>query len=200
MEQPIPDPAVFAHVRIVLSIVVSLGMARLLAGMARFVQHPGRMRVYWIHLFWGLSLLLTMMHFWWWEFALSRVTQWRVEVYFFVISYGALYYFLCAVLFPDDIGEYAGWRDYFLSRRAWFFGLLGLVYAVDIFDTWIKGATYFGAEGIEYPIRIGAYMLLCAVAAMTANERFHGAFVLANLIYQVSWILRKYDVIDAKFY
>lgn len=133
--QPSIDPAAFSHIRVVLSMVVSLGIARLLSGVARFVQHPGRKRAYGVHLLWTLSLLLSMMHFRWWEFSLAHLPVWRFETYFFVVGYAALYYFLCAILFPDDLAEYTGYRDYFMSRRRWFFGLLATAYVVDVADT-----------------------------------------------------------------
>jgi len=38
------DPNPFIHVRMVLSMVVSLAIARLLSGFARLAQHPGRIR------------------------------------------------------------------------------------------------------------------------------------------------------------
>lgn len=51
------------------------------------------------------------------------------------------------------------------------------------------------AKGYEYPIRTATYVALCLVAALTANARFHAAFAVLSLTYQVSWILRLYDVI-----
>ncbi|MFZ4285371.1 hypothetical protein [Variovorax sp. HJSM1_2] len=192
---PAVDPAVFSHIRVVLSMVVSLGIARLLSGAARFVQHPKRQRAYGVHLLWALSLLLSMLHFWWWEFSLSYLPVWRFETYVFVVAYAALYFLLCAILFPDDLAEYDGYKDYFMSRRGWFFGLLASTYVVDLVDTWIKGAEHFAARGTEYPIRNAVCVLLCLLAARTANAHFHLVFVVLSLAYQISWILRLYDVI-----
>ena len=197
MEAPthVPDPALFLHVRVVLSMVVSLSIARLLSGLAVFVQHPGRQKPWWIHLLWVASILLLVVHFWWWEFRLARLPEWRFGIYVFVLLYAALNYLLCAFLFPNDLDEYTGWRDYFLSRRRWFFGLLALTYIVDVGDTWIKGAQLLPQLGIEYPLRAIAYVLLCIVAGIVRNAVFHGAFAVLNLAYQASFILRLYDVI-----
>jgi len=188
------DPAIFSHIRIVLSMVVSLGIARLLAGVAKFVQHPGRKRPYFVHLLWAVSLLLSMLDFWWWEFSLSQLRTWRFETYFFIVAYAALFYFLCALLFPDDLAEYEGYRDYFMSRRKWFFGLLAATYVVDVIDTLIKGREHLAAQGHEYPIRAIVFVLLCLLAARTASERFHAVFATVALAYHVSWILRLHDV------
>lgn len=60
---------------------------------------------------------------------------------------------------------------------------------------WIKGRDHLAAEGYEYPIRTAAYVVLCTMAVLTANARFHAAFAVLSLAYQGSWILRLYDVI-----
>ncbi|HSI60733.1 MAG TPA: hypothetical protein VLA16_24460 [Ideonella sp.] len=189
------DPNQFVHVRMVLSMVVSLAIARLLSGLAKFAQHPGRIKVYGIHALWVVYMLVMLIHFWWWEFALSRVPAWHFGAFAFVVAYAALLYLLCAILFPDDIAEYAGYRGYFLSRRKWFFGILGFTFLVDVGDTWMKGHQHLVAQGVEYGVRTAAGVSLCAVAACVEDERFHMAFVIASLVYQASWILRLYDVL-----
>jgi len=99
------------------------------------------------------------------------------------------------VLFPDDIAEYAGYRDYFLSRRRWFFGMLAVSMVFDAIDSLLKGREHFDALGVEYPIRLMMYGLLALVAAVTRNQRFHVIFAIGGLAYQLSWIARRYDQI-----
>jgi hypothetical protein len=191
---PPSDPAVFVHVKVAIGMVVSLAIASLLTGVARFVQHPGRVKPDWVHLAWVLSMLLSMLHFWWWEYRLATVA-WRFELYLFVMSFAILYYFMCAVLVPSDIAEYKGFRDYFMSRRRWFFALFAISIVFDTVDTLLKGKAHFAAFGLEYPVRIAAYLLLAGIAAWTPHRRFHEVFAVVNLVYQVSWILRSFDVL-----
>ena len=40
----------YQHVRVVLSILVAFSLTHLLKGVARLIQHPGRERIYWVHL------------------------------------------------------------------------------------------------------------------------------------------------------
>lgn len=196
MEHATADPALFTHVRVVIGMVVSLSLARLLTGLATFVQHPGKTRVYWIHLGWVLSMLLFLLHFWWWEFRLQALTVFDFGVFLFLIAYACLFFFLCVLLFPLSMEDYGGYEDYFMSRKGWFFGFLALSYAVDLVDTAIKGRSYFESFGYEYPVRNVVYIVLCGIAALTANRRFHSAFVSLGLLYQVSWIFRAFDIID----
>lgn len=182
----------YLHVRVIIGLVVGLSITRALSGFSGLVQHPGRRKLYPVHLAWAVSILLSAVHFWWWEFRLSGVS-WTFELYAFVLAYASLYYFLTCLLFPDDLADYGGFEDFFMSRRKWFFGLLALTFLADIVDTAIKGQDYLAHLGWEYPIRCAVYVALCAVAIATRNKRFHAAFAIINLIYQVSFILRLYN-------
>ncbi len=185
----------FPHIRIVMGMVIGLGVTRLLSGVARIVQHPKRDRLYAVHLAWVASLLLALVHFWWWEFGLFQVEAWTFGVYAFLIGYSIILFLLCAFLFPESMQDYAGYEDYFYARRAWFFGLLAATYLFDIVDTLIKGEAHFARFAQEYLIRTPILVALCVVAALSADRRFHAAFVIGTLIYQVSWIWRLFDTV-----
>lgn len=189
------DPSqLFTHIRIIIGIVLGLGLTHLLRNAAHLVEHPKKTRVWWVHLVWALSTFLYLVHFWWWELRLDTVPHWNFAAYLFVILYAVLLYLMCALLFPEDISDYSGFRDYFLSRRRWFFGVLAIVYLLDFIDTWLKGAGYLHALGPEYIVRGAVFVTLCLIAMRTRNARFHGAFAVLGIIYQLSFILRLYYV------
>lgn len=197
MSQSLPDAAtnheLYLHIRVIVSIVLGIAITRILAGLARFVQHPGKLRIYPVHLVWSLVVLIGSIHFWWWEFALSAVTVWRFELFLFVLFYAFLFALMANILFPDDLDEYDGYRDYFLSRRGWFFGLFIVSQLTDLVDTLLKGRSYAAAFGHEYPVRIAVACLLALVAMRVRNPRYHQAFALLYLAYYVAWIIRVYD-------
>ena len=185
----------FPHIRIVMGMVVGLGVTRLLSGVARIIQHPAQYKLYPVHLGWTASVLLMLVHFWWWEFGLFGVAEWTFGVYLFIIFYAVLLFLLAALLYPDSMLDYDGYEDFFFSRRRWFFGGLAATYVFDIVDTLIKGEEHFARFGSEYLVRTPVFILLCIVAAITANRTFQAVFVIVTLVYQVSWILRLFDTI-----
>lgn len=196
MEQHfIVNQTLFPHIRIVLGIVIGFGITRLLSGVARIMQHPDRHALFGTHLAWTAWVLLELIYFWWWEFNLYTVPVWTFGTYAFVISYAILLFLLCALLFPESMQDYVSYRDYFLTRRGWFFGVLAASYLFDVVDTLIKGRAYFGYPTPEYIINTLVVIALCMVAIKTRNARFHAIFVTAMLIYQVSWILRRYGTL-----
>ena len=181
----------YLHVRVLVGLVVGLGVTQCLSGLARFIQHPRERKIYWLHLVWVATALLSIMHFWWWEFALIRL-HWNFALFAFVMFYAFLYYLLASLLFPTHITDYTGFEDYFFSRRAWIFGLLALLLVVDFVDTGIKGSTHLAALGLEYKLRLPALVAGCALAGWTTNRTYHAIFGIGYLAYLISWIGRLY--------
>tara|TARA_R110002124_G_scaffold114535_63_gene269911 strand:- start:18877 stop:19464 length:588 start_codon:yes stop_codon:yes gene_type:complete len=187
---------IFPHIRIVMGMVIGLGMTRLLLGVAGMVQHPDRARLSSIHLLWVGSILLELVHFWWWQFALFHLESWTFGVFFFLIAYTVVLFLLAALLFPDNLAEYAGYEDFFLQRRQWFFGLFAASFVFDLIDSLLKGQAHWDRFGIEYYIQVPIGVALCGLAIWTANRRVHLALVSVHLLYQLSWIFRLFNTVS----
>lgn len=184
------DIDLYLHVRVLISMILGLSVTRLIGGAAGFIQHPNRNRIWLAHLIWVGWALLNVVTFWWWEFRLSLVGHWTFALYLFVLLYASMFYLLAVLLFPGDLEGYAGYEDYFLSRRVWFFGLMAVTEVLDVVDTWIKGESHFRSLGPEYVIRIGAFVVLCIVGARYPNPRLQTGLALAGLVYEVSFFAR----------
>ncbi|PYE22348.1 hypothetical protein C8J32_11224 [Rhizobium sp. PP-CC-3A-592] len=185
----------FGHVRTIIGMVLGLCIARLVNGLTRFIQHPGTIKVDPVHLGWVIFLLITIVHFWWFEFHLSVVLVWTFPLYAFLIFYTIMFAALTALLFPDQMSDYKGFEDYFEQRKRWFFGLLAFASLLDIADTLIKGFDYLRSLGVEYPIRQTAFVFLSGAAMFITSKRTQLVLVLIAIAYQISWIVRLYDVL-----
>ncbi|BCP54400.1 hypothetical protein K32_30170 [Kaistia sp. 32K] len=196
MSQTIANPDVYLHVRVIIGIILGLSVSRLLSGLARFAQHPLRNPVFITHLLWVAFAFLCVVHFWWFEFYLTSVHLWTFELYIFIIFYASLYFVLCAILFPDSLAEYSGYADYFMSRRKWFYGLIAVIFLVDLVDTAIKGSAHFQSFGIIYPIRNIVYATVAIVAMFVSDKRFHLTIAILALGFQTFWILRAFSTLQ----
>lgn len=195
MEQAASHAEYFGHVRTIIGMVLGLSLARLINGLTRFVQHPGSIKVYPVHLGWVIFLFITIVHFWWFEFHLARVAVWTFPVYAFLILYTTVFAALAALLFPDHMADYKGFEDYFEQRKRWFFALLVAANLLDLGDTLIKGADYFNALGSEYLLRQSGLVVLFIAAMFTRARRLQLGLVAVAIVYQISWILRLYDIL-----
>lgn len=180
----------FPHVRIVLGMIVGLGITRLLMTVAGLIQHPHRARISAIHLLWVGSILVELVLFWWWQFALFRLETWTFAIILFLIVYAITLFLLAALLSPDNIAEYEGYEDFFLRRRAWFFGLFAATFVLDAIDTLIKGEAYWQRFGLDYFIQVPFGLLLCVVVIRSTSRRIHLGAAVLHIAYQAYWISR----------
>ncbi|MGB7370325.1 hypothetical protein [Erythrobacter sp.] len=183
----------FFHVRMVLGVITSLAIARILNGFAKLVQTSKKEIIYSVHLLWSLLLFLLVLHFWWFEFALSSVEVWPFEAYAFLILYAALHFFISSLLFPDHLEDGETYESYFHSRRGWFFGLFALLFIYDMIDTAFKGWDHFRALGNIYPVRQVFFAALALSAIWIDNRRYHLGVVLVVIAGQIWWISTRYS-------
>ena len=177
----------FEYISVLTSIIIGLGLAHLLRGLAGLVQHPGRHKVYWVHLVWVGYMFFNMIFFWWWEFALVKIDVWYFQDYLFIVFYAVVLYLMCAMLFPGDLAEYDGFRDYFLSRRRWFFALLAATFIIDIYDTMLKGPDHIAQLGMGYVAITVTYLAVSAVAIASKRHSVHAVIAVLAFVYQVAW-------------
>ena len=185
----------FEYVVVLTGVVIGLALTHLMQGFARIIENPSRVRIWWVHLGWAAYMFVSAAFWWWWEFRLRQITNWTFQLYAFVVGYAFFVYLICAILFPSDIRPFSSFKDYFLARRRWFFGMLIAWLAVDVLDTWMKGAAHFASLGIEYPIAQAGLALTCLVGLLSPRERVQVAVLLLVIGYQTSRIYRFYDVV-----
>lgn len=186
----------FNYVMVLASIIIGLGMTHLLHGIAQFAQHPGRQKIYWVHLVWVAGAFFQAVFWWWWQFRLSSTTVWTFQLYLFVLMYAFIIYLRCALLFPSDLEGYDGYKGYFYSRRGWLFGNAIAQVLVDFGDTLFKGLDHFRSLWPTYQIAAGVMLVAFTIAAITRNERYHGALALLLVGYQFLLALTYYNTMQ----
>lgn len=183
------------HVRTIVGMILGLSLARLVNGFTRFIQHPGTVKVHPVHIGWALFLLISIVHFWWYEFHLTRVAVWTFPLYGFLIFYTMVFAALTSLIFPDQMNDYKGFKDYFESRKRWFFGLLAFSFVMDFGDTAIKGFDYFEALGPTYLIHQLIFISVSVAAAFLKSQKAQLTLVAFAISYQIFWIISVYDIL-----
>src|SRR3954468_5648760 len=180
----------FEYVIVLISIVIGLALTHLMQRIAGLIQHPKPGRVWWGHLVWVAYMFLSIVFWWWWEFQLQRIHAWTFSIYLFVVFYAFYLYLICAMLFPRDLAGYDGYREYFLERRGWFFGLLIGWSVIDIIDTWIKGPEYFASLGAT-AMTFNVVLALTSIIGMTVRRpSVQAVLAIGQLAYVATGLLR----------
>jgi hypothetical protein len=182
----------YLHIRVMLSLILGLAITTLLKGMVGFVQHPGKRPWSAIHLGWSLWTLLSCVLVWWWEFELARVRSWSFGLYAYELLYCSSYYVLAALLYPDEIAEYGGYANYFISRRKWLFGLVGLITVIDVGDSLVKGVDYFRNLGPIYQMHAMVMIAIAAVGAASPSRTVQRVLVSGALLFLVWYTVAQY--------
>jgi hypothetical protein len=141
------DP--FSYLSVLISIVLALGMTRVLAGVGEMLQARSRHRIYWVHCVWTVNLFLYLVVAWWIFYRWRNQQPWTFFLFIFVLISPTVLYLASLLLFPpegalDQLVDYK--KHYYANHRA-FFILFTLFVPVDILDTLLKGIPPFSRAG-----------------------------------------------------
>jgi hypothetical protein len=180
----------FEYLATLVSVVAGLSLTRALSGYAKIFDSDKDIRLSGVHMAWTLSIMLWLVGFWWFTFALSFIESWTVSLLLFVLLYGAIIYFLIALLFPDRQGSSLDILQNFISRRRPFFVSFVVLGLVDIADTVIKIYIY-DIGGPPFRTYYWAMMFLWiglgVIGALTANRTFQRFFAYSWLVTTATW-------------
>ena len=121
----------FAHLSILISIILGLGMAELLGGFARTIEQRKVVRIYAPPVIWAFLLLLTHVQTWWSIFGLRSHLDWTFFQFSVVLLQPIVLYMLSALALPRGSAELDLRANYFAHRR-WFFALFASLLTVSI--------------------------------------------------------------------
>ena len=121
----------FAHLSILISIILGLGIAELLSGFVRTIEKRRAVRIYSPPILWAFLLLLTHVQTWWSIFGLRSHLDWTFFQFSVVLLQPIVLYMLSALALPRGSAELDLRANYFEHRR-WFFALFASLLIVSI--------------------------------------------------------------------
>ncbi len=180
------DP--FSYLSFLTSIVLALGVTRVLTGVGTLLQFRGRVTLYWVHLMWTLNVFLFLLLNWWILYRWSTWNNWTFFTFIFILLTPIICFLLTVLLFPEKIEAGLDFHDHFEKNRRSFFLLAALIPPLDFIDTALKGNTHLAAQGTIYPVTIALLFVLMMVATLTGNKKYHAFFAVFFLVYILVFI------------
>ena len=180
----------FEYLVTLVSIVAGLGLTRALSGIATVVHARGHGKLSGVHIAWTGSVLLWLVAFWWFTFLLKSIDTWTTPLLLFVLLYGAVIYFLIALLYPNRLEAETDLFAYFLENRRWFFGTFIALGLLDLADTWIKYELTQGGllPMVPYSLLMISWLALGVVGVFSASRRFHRIFAYTWVVVMGLWV------------
>jgi hypothetical protein len=174
----------FEYLSVLISIILALGMTRVLGGVGEMLQARSHRRIYWVHAIWIINLFLYLVIAWWIFYRWRNREPWRFLLFVFVLISPTLLYLASLLLFPRerDIDAAIDYKTHYYANHRAFFILFALFTPVDIADSLLKGVPHFLALGPAYFISNTLYFVGLTSAAITRNERYHEFYAVFFLV------------------
>src|SRR3989442_11486588 len=142
----------FEYLSVLISIVVALGMMRVLAGVGEMLKASSHRQIYWVHVLWIVNLFLYLVVAWWIFYRWRNQQPWTFFLFVFVLISPTILYLASVLLFPregdlDELIDYK--RHYYANHRA-FFLLFSLFTPVDVLDSLLEGLPHLFSLGPQY--------------------------------------------------
>lgn len=175
------------YLSVLVSIVIGLGIAQVLSGVANLLVDRRRVRFYWIWAVGVVMVFLANVQFWWSTFSVgAAVAENFFSFVFFLLTPIALY-LSAVVLVPDFEGEgEIDLRRHFHENRRLYFGFLGAVPLLSgLRSILISGDPVLSPER---PYEV-AFMLLLASGAIFGREAWQRVVAVATVTLFVAFIV-----------
>ena len=174
----------FEYLSVLISIILALGMTRVLAGVGEMLQARSRRRIYWVHAIWIVNLFLYLVIAWWIFYRWRNQQPWTFFLFVFVLISPTLLYLASLLLFPreGDVDLAVNYKTHYYANHRAFFVLFALFTPVDFVDSLLKGISHFLALGPQYFVSNLLYIVGLTTAAMTRNQRYHEFYAIFFLL------------------
>ena len=174
----------FEYLSVLISIILALGMTRVLAGVGEMLQARSQRHIYWVHVIWIINLFLYLVVEWWIFYRWRNQQPWTFLLFIFVLIGPTLLYLASILLFPREaaLDESVDYKTHYYANHRAFFIIFGLYGPVDVVDTLLKGVPHFLEQGPQYVVSTTVFIVGMTIAAITKNERYHQFYALFFLV------------------
>jgi len=135
----------FEYLSVLISIILALGMTRVLGGVGEMLQARSQRRIYWVHAIWIVNLFLYLVIAWWIFYRWRNQQPWTFFLFLFVLISPTILYLASLLLFPRecDVNLPVDYKAHYYANHRVFFILFALFTPVDVVDSLLKGVPHF---------------------------------------------------------
>ena len=170
--------ALFEFVMVLVSIIVGLGIATLLTGVADILRAGPAAKPYWVHSLVVVMVFLAHTQVWWESWDLNAAPQWSFGGLLMMLGAPICLFLISHLLFPETLTDVDLSEYYFrLAPRVWPLGAMTTLFGT-FFRPVAFGSSIFDAGNLASVPAV----LLCLILASTRNRRAHTVLVPAFLL------------------
>ena len=165
--------SLFEFLMILLSLIVGLGMAEILSGVARFLKRNGVRKIPWTHGAITIAVFMGLLQTFWESWGLRTVEVWTFPAMLLMLGSPIFLYLMAYVLFPERDVD-ANLDDYYFKRRRLLWPLASLTVIIGtLFRPIALGSPLWAIDNVSaVPI-----LIVCAVLTATSSRITHRILV-----------------------
>jgi len=100
--------SLFEYISVAISIILALGVARLLTNMIELLRHRRNVKWHWVPLIWALAILIIQFQFWWQIYAVDGLLEslnrnWRNVDYIVMVLYTITLFTAGSLVLPSRV-------------------------------------------------------------------------------------------------
>lgn len=181
----------FEYLAVLVSLILGLGIAHLLSGVAQTIHRRGHAKLDLIHALWSAAVFAVLVLNWWVFFQWQAVSEWSFGLFLAVIVWAVLFFLLAYLLYPPELAEKEDYGQVFEQNRSWFLGLFVATSVADIGLTSMRGSL---TDPPYYLPFVGHFIVLGLLGLGIRSRRFHAALATYVFVIALSWafIVRRF--------
>lgn len=170
----------FRWISVVLSMILGLGVARLLTGAVSVFRARKSVTLDWVPLVWAAAIFIQQVAFWWsLEEAAVRRPSWTLGVFLMLILLVLALFLAASLVLPgSDMTVGDDLRTYFEQDGRWALLALALFNLVIILANWV----IWGAGLLSEAVRINVALTLVPLAGFYGSRRVQAVAALAYVV------------------
>ena len=172
--------SLFEYLAVIVSVIIGLGLTRILEGVGGLLEARVRVHIYWVHLVFTGIVFLGHLLFWWLFWSSRDVEAWSFFPFLFLLLQPIILYLLAGLCFPDFSGtEPIDFRIFYYRNHRWFFGLFALLMAlISLRDILFRSVPWI-SEGNA--VKAGV-LVIAVVGVISSRPRVHAILALLGAV------------------
>jgi len=152
--------SLFEFLMVLVSLIIGLGIAELLSGVAQTIRCRRDVRVYWVHSTLVVVVFLALLQQWWEIWGVRDMPAWTFPGLLMMIGPAIGLFLIAHLLFPDPVSG-ADFRAYYYDemRPALWLAVLTVALAVS-FRPLVSGTTLFAMDNASSFLFIAIFLCL----------------------------------------
>ena len=175
----------FDYLSVLLSIVLGLGITRLLSGLARWLEHRKEVRGYAPTLVWAVVLLLLHVQTWWAMFGLRFWPDWSFLQFSIVLAQPIVLYLLASLAMPSESSPERDLRANFFHHRVVFFALVITLLVVSLVKDIVRQGHLPEWRNLAFH---AAFFTTAALALATRRDLHQRILAMVGLILILAYV------------